>query len=113
MVISLFGLSGPELCNNYVSGAPPWALEPGQKLESRLVMGLKLTRQACETSARKATLHLATGAVLCLAAAQVVVALGHGSRGKEQSQKLPTIQKSNKVREGKKEAKSPCIYKKK
>lgn len=113
MVISLFGLSGPELCDNYISGLPPWALEPGQKLELRLGMSLKLTRRACETSARKVTLHLTTGAVLCLAAAQVVMALGCGSGGKKQSQKSPTIQKSKKVREGKKKAKSPCIYKKK
>jgi len=63
-------------------------------------MGLKLTGRDCETSARKATLHLTAGAVLCLAAAQVVMALGRGSGGKEQRQKSPTAQKRKKVQEG-------------
>lgn len=56
---------------------------------------------------------LTTGAILRLAAAKVVMALGRGRGGKEESQKSPAARKSKKVHEGKKEAKSPCIYKKK
>lgn len=110
MILSLFGLSGPELCNDYISS--PWALQPGQKAGLRLGMGLRLPRRACETSARKATLHLTTGAIRRLASAKLGMALGCGSGGKEQSQKSPTAQKNKKAQEGKKEAQSPRIYKK-
>lgn len=76
-------------------------------------MGLKLTRKTCEPSATKAILHITPVAVLCLATAKLVTALGCGSGGKEESPKSPTAWKSKEVQEGMKEAKSSYIYKKK
>lgn len=74
-------------------------------------MGLKLPRKNSKPSATKAILHLTPGAVLCPDTAKAVTALGYGSGGKEGSPKSPAAWKSKE--EGKKEAKSSYIYKKK
>lgn len=76
-------------------------------------MGPKLPRKTCKPSATKAIQYLTPGAVLCPATAKVVTALECDSREKEGSPKSPAAWKSKEVQEGKKEAKSSYIYKKK
>lgn len=114
-LLSLFiGLSGLGLCNSYTSGPSPWGLKLGQKLEVRLGTDLQFPRRALwDGSLRKAALHLTAGAALHLAAAQVLMALGHGGGQKERGRESPTGLKSKKVWEGKKEARSPYINKEK
>lgn len=96
----------PRACNNYISGPSRWALQPGQKLELRLGMGLKLTRRARKSQKSHSTPY--HWSFLCLAAAKVLTAFGCGSGGKEEGQKSPATQENKKVQAGKKEAKSPC-----